>query len=351
MVTRLPALLLLLATIPALAVEMTTLYTAQVSVDQNAKDPREAAYKAALSQVVQRVSGSELKADPESIGLLFPSPAAYVVQFRPGADNTLWVSFDGEAIARVLRQAGHSVWGADRPLTLVWLAVDWGQGDREVIGADDPERGMAVTSAVERSRLLRQQILDIAEQRGLPVVFPLLDTEDLQNISFSDIWGGFDQQLLAASRRYDVNSVLVGRIRPLTSQRNRWTYHFGDEERSWNGEAEVVVSQIADLLAAEFAISGSAPLVAIDVTIAGIDSVEAFGTVQHLLAGLAVIESLAIVEVRGDRIHYQVEARGNAERLRRALQFNGLIEQNGFDGARFPVEAANSSLDFYYSAQ
>ena len=66
--------------------------------------------------------------DPEMVELLFPNPSAYIVQFRPGEDDTLWVSFDGDAIERVLRQAGQTVWGSDRPLTLVWLAVDWGQG-------------------------------------------------------------------------------------------------------------------------------------------------------------------------------------------------------------------------------
>ena len=38
----------------------------------------------------------------------------------------------------------------------------------------------------------RERILEIADRRGLPLVFPLLDTTDIQNVSFSDIWGGFD---------------------------------------------------------------------------------------------------------------------------------------------------------------
>jgi len=349
------AQLLMLSGAPARAVEVTTLYTAEVLLDQEEEDPRAAAYKTALTEVLFRVTGSQLSADPERIDLLFPSPAAYVVQFRPGADDTLWVSFDGEAIERVLRQSGQSVWGSDRPLTLIWLAVDWGQGDREVIGADDPERSLDASRSIDRNRLLRQRILDVAERRGVPVLFPLLDSEDLQNISFSDIWGGFDEQLIEASRRYDANSILVGRIRPLTSQRNRWSYYFGGDMRTWSGEPELVIGLVADALSAEFAISGDAPLESLYVNIAGVDSVAAYGAVQTLLSNITVIESYSISEVRGNRIRYRVEAHGGAERLRRALRFNGLIEQNGFDGDRFPIESLDSSfgssLDFFYSAQ
>jgi hypothetical protein len=342
-------LLLALIAAPIGAVEVASLYSAQVPFDQEERDPRALAYRAALVEVLLRVSGSELGSDPEMIELLFPNPTSYVVQFRPGADDTLWVSFDGDAIERVLRESGQTVWGSDRPLTLIWLAVDWGQGKREIIGADDAQRRRAEARSIDRNRLLRERVLELAERRGLPIVFPLLDTTDLQSVSFSDIWGGFDDALLSASERYEAHSILVGRIRPESSQRNRWSYYFGDELRTWNGEPEFVVGLVADLLGEEFAISGSAPVESIDLTVAGIATVEAYGAVQKLLSEVNVIESYSIAQVEGDRIRYRVEALGGAERLSRALRFNGLIEQNGFDGSRFPPDALNSSLEFFYS--
>ncbi|MDH3612135.1 MAG: DUF2066 domain-containing protein [Gammaproteobacteria bacterium] len=342
-------LLLAIVATPAWAVEVASLYTAQVPLDQEEDDPRARAYEKALADVLLRVSGSELSADAEMVELLFPNPASYVVQFGPGSDDTLWVSFDGEAIERALRQAGQTVWGSNRPLTLVWLAVDWGQGKREIISADDPDRSRGAGRSINRNRLLRQRVLDIAERRGLPVVFPLLDTEDRQSVSFSDIWGGFDEALLQASTRYEANSVLVGRIRATSSQRNRWSFYLGSEERTWSGEPELVVGLVADLLADEFAISGDAPQESIELMIAGISSVEAFGDVQKLLSELALIERFSIAEVEGDRIRYRVEAIGGVDRLRRALRFNGLIEQNGFDGDRFGIDPLDQSLSFFYS--
>ena len=330
------------------AVEVPTLYTAQVGLDQELPNPREAAYLAALGQVLLCVAGPELAADAATRELLFPNPQALVVQFRPGQDDTLWVSFDGDAIERTLREAGETVWGRDRPLTLVWLAVDWGQGEREIIGADDPERTIDAARSIDRNRLLRQRILDMAERRGLPVVFPLLDTDDLQMVSFSDIWGGFDDQLLEASQRYDSSSILVGRIRPESSERNRWTYYFADEAQTLNGEPELVMNLVADHLAAEFAIRGSEPLESIELRIAGVDSVAAYGSVQRLLAELPVVESFLIRTVNGDEIAYRVQARGGAERLRRALRFNGLVEQDRFVIDDFSTGGFEAPLEFFY---
>ena len=346
---RWTVLFLAFVALPVWAVEVASLYSAQVTLDQEEADPRARAYEMALADVLLRVSGSELSMDAEMVELLFPNPASYVVQFRPGADDTLWVSFDGDAIQNTLRQAGQTVWGSDRPLTLIWLAVDWGQGEREIIAADDPVRSRDEARSIDRNRLLRQRVLDIAERRGLPVAFPLLDTIDLQNLSFSDIWGGFDDALIAASERYEADTILVGRVRPASSQRNRWSFYFGGEERTWNGEPELVISQVADLLAAEFAISGTAVLETVDVTIAGIESMDAFGAVQNLLAEMTVIEQFSITEVNGDRIRFRVAAIGGADRLRRALRFSGLIEQNGFEGDRVGFDPYEQTLEFFYS--
>lgn len=334
------------------AIEMASLYTAQVPLDPEEADPRAVAYETALAEILLRVSGSVMSSDPELFELLFPNPASYVVQYRPGPDDTLWVSFDGDAVEDVLRRNGQTVWGNERPLTLVWLAVDWGRGEREIIGADDPERSDDEARSIDRNRLLRQRVLDIAERRGLPVAFPLLDTEDLARVSFSDVWGGFDELLIAASERYEANSVLIGRIRPESSQRNRWSYYFAGEQRVWNGEPELVISLVADQLAAEFAIGGSAPLETVELSITGITSVDAYGSVQRILSGLYVVDSFTIAAVEGDRIRYRVISHGGAERLARALRLSGLIEQDRVDGGGFPrVSSSDSmlvSLEFFY---
>jgi hypothetical protein len=342
------ALVSVFALTSAAAIEVTSLYTANVPIDEEQDNPREHAYSMALAQVLLRVSGSTLVNDAELFEALFPQPADYVVQFRPGPDDTLFVSFDGDAVEDTLRAAGHTIWGSERPLTLVWLAVDWGQGEREIIGATDPDRSRDEARSINRNRMLRQRMLNFAESRGLPILFPLLDSEDLANVSFSDIWGGFDERIIDASQRYEVNSILVGRVRAESAQRNRWTYHFGSDQRAWSGEPESVIMLIADLLAAEFAIGGDAPLRSVHLNIAGVGSVDAYGSVQNILAGMNVIDSFVVTFVEGDRISFRVLAHGGAERLARALRFAGLIEEERID-RDLDFDPELDTLDFFYS--
>ena len=327
------------------AVEMPTLFTAEVPLDEDARDPREAAYRAALVEVLARVSGSDLSGNDAAIDELFPVPSAYVTQFRPGPDETLFVSFDGEAVERVLRNSGFTVWGSDRPLTLIWLAVDWGRGERSIVGAENPDANERATRSSERNRLLRERILEIAERRGVPVSFPVLDETDRQNVTFSDIRGGFDSRIVDASKRYDVNSVLTGFLQPAAGQGNRWNYSFSGNTRSWGGSPETVIAQIADLLAAEFSVGGNEPLQRVALRVSGIESIDAYGAVQTALANIAVIEAFSISEVVGDSINYRVEVRGGASRLRRALSFAGLIEQESFQA---PGVSA-PDLEFFYN--
>ena len=336
----------------AWAIEVPALYSAEVPLDHEADDARALAYDLALVEVLTRVSGSELAADSLLVAELFPDPSAYVVQFRRGKGrDSLWVSFDGNAIEEVLRRAGQTVWGGDRPLTLIWLAVDWGRGEREILAAEDSESSSGLQRSINRNHRLRERLLDIAERRGLPVAFPLLDTEDLQKVSFSDVWGGFDQRLLEASKRYEAGSVLIGRLRPGSSQQARWSYHFAGEQRAWNGEPDVVLSRVADTLAHEFAIDGNAPVRTVQLAVAGILSVDHYGSVQDLLGDISIIEDFSVLRVEGDRIVYNVAAHGGAERLRRALRFGGLIEQRDEigPGAMMGEEFYTPSLEFYFN--
>ena len=315
--------------------------------DREADDPRGDAYDAALREVLMRVSGSDLANSPETVEEMFPSPSSYVMQFRPGAEGTLWVTFDGQAIEQTLRNAGQTVWGAERPLTLVWLAVDWGQGEREIIAANDPDRTQGESRSIDRNRLVRERVLDIAEQRGLPLVFPLLDTTDLQMVTFTDIWGGFDEMILNASERYDASSILIGRIRPSSGQRSRWTYYFSGDESSLTGTPEQVVGHVADLLASEFAVGGDAPLETVMLNISGIVSVDAYGTVQAMLDDVALIEHFNVTEVAGDRVSYSVDVRGGTDRLSRALRFSGLIMTTP-DSVPDDLLQPESALEFYF---
>ena len=318
----------LIVLLPMTGLAAADLYTVAVSLDPEITDEREARRAAehdALQLVLIRVTGSDDEEHLVELAGIFPNPTRYVLRYRSGQDDTLEISFDGNAIEKLLRQTRHTIWGDDRPLTLILLAVDWGDGNREIIGSESGQQSPDVTRSIDRHRLLRERVLETAQRRGIPVVFPLLDIEDQQNIRFSDIWGGFEEPLIDASRRYGASSILVGRVRPGGSQENRWTYIFGEDQLQWTGGPEVAISQVADELAAHFAIQGDAVLQSYSLTIDGIDSLVAYGQVQQLMDNLGVAEAYSLTIVAGQKVEYQVRIYGGIDRLNKALELSGIL--------------------------
>lgn len=323
------------------------LYTVTVPLDPLQSNAQNTAYKIALELVLIRVTGSDLEDHLEQLAEIFPNPAHYVLRFRARPDNALEVSFDGDAIAQILRQNNHTVWGADRPLTLVWLAVDWGGGEREILGSATSGSAADAARSIDRNHLLRERIEDTAKRRGIPIVFPLLDAQDLENVSFSDLWGGFDDRLRVASRRYGVSSILAGRVRADNSQPNRWSYYFEDLRVSWSGQPEEVINRLADELAAHLAIPGGAVLESYSLTVAGIDSLIAYGRVQQLMENLSIIENFALKTVSGQKVEYTVSVYGGIERLNKALMSSGMLQAVVmFDAGKFAVAGDNGGLLF-----
>ena len=143
---------------------------------------------------------------------------------------------------------------------------------------------------------------------------------------------------------YNLNTIRAGEL-----ERNRWHYYMGPEQRVWTGEPEFAVMQVADMLAAEFAIRGDAPLRTVDLNVSGIFSIDAYGGVQEILEGVSVIDSFSVAEVNGDTIRLKVNAFGGAERLARALRLAGLLEEERFDPPVGFDAPAPDTLDFYYN--
>ncbi len=315
------ALLLLSLAAPLPAVEVEGLYSVQVPVDPNEPESRTTAYERALQQILVRVTGSEDAAFSPELNALFPNPARFVMQYRPGENNSLWVLLDGAAIEQVLQRSSMPVWSSDRPLTVLWIAVDWGRGERELLTAA-PAGGRPLA---DRAQQLRERIKRVAAARGVPVILPTAGADE--EINSSDVWGGFHDRLMQASRNYNAGSILVGRLRVGDAERSRWNYYAGSEQRQWNGDVEDAVHLLADTLAGQFAFAGNARAEAVALTVANIRSVTAFATVQGLVDGLEMIDGYTVDVVSGNQIRYLININGGARRLASVLDLRPELQR------------------------
>lgn len=310
------ALALCLLAGPAGAARVDGLYDAEADFEGD----RAEGFRAALGMVLVRVTGRrDITARPE-VAPLLGNAADYAQQFRQPAPNRLWVSFDGAALERELARLNQPVWGAERPSTLLWIAVDAGGGKRFVVASGDE---------FDEEAALRDELLAAARSRGLPLVFPLMDAEDRAQASFSEVWGGFEDSIRAASARYGVDAILVGRMTTDDADRARWMLYTADTSERWAGSIPDSIGRLADLFAARFAVVSSGATRTVRLAVTGLESIEDYGRVSSFLGSLTAIEALGVETVEGDEMVFRVELRGEPETLDEAVRLGGLLQPDG----------------------
>lgn len=307
----------LLLAVTSQAVEPPDLYTAEVVYEAQHRDGRAQAYKRALQLVLNRMTTEPMLAIAE-----LQAPEQYVLGWRESRSDRLWVSFDGIAISTELQAAGIPVWGSDRPLTLVWLGVQRADGEREILSANDMSGGMgsADQAAEPRASLdpLRQSLREAASLSGLPIRLPVMDDVDAAAVSVSDVWGGFDNVLRPASRRYRADSVLVGRVALDNIGSARWQWWFGGESLTLRGEPRVVLQRVTDDMLAQFAGRPGESL-QVRIRVSGLRSGGDYAQVLAYLESRSLIDNLRVDGMQQDEITVVVDALASRQRLQRVL--------------------------------
>ncbi|MDH3646202.1 MAG: DUF2066 domain-containing protein [Gammaproteobacteria bacterium] len=292
------------------------LYAAAVPVSDRSEEVRQQAFKNCLAAVLVKVTGDRAVAsDPDVVDLLESAPGL-LQQYRYTADKTLWAAFDGEAVERMARAAGLPVWGSNRPAILMWFAVDWGSGSRGLITADEETD-------------LRRSIERIAGSRGLAIVWPLFDSTDRAAMSFSDLWGGFTEKIEAASVRYDVSGVLVGRASRGSSSRLqvRWKLDMGELTDEWRGGLSDGIHQVADRLGQRFAVSDLGTSSGTTLAVTGISSLGDYARVSDYLESLSLVRHLGIQRIAGDTVVFDLQLQGDPSRLPRIIDLNDTLRR------------------------
>jgi uncharacterized protein len=311
------------------AQSVNNLYEVTVPVKDQSAASRGKSIKLAFSQVLVKVSGIS---DLMSRGDLLKQAQRYVEQYRYGVvddqdpiqsepQKTLWVKFEKTAVDSFLLESGASVWGDSRPVILSWMAIDQ-QGVRTL--SDDIGYWPMVTA--------------LGENRGLPLLLPLMDLDDQINIQFSDVWGDFAESIKHASTRYAPDGILVNRI---TQQENgiwmgRWTLYLGETAMSWQvSDATSLdelmalgVGQAVDSVAKQYATSasmsasgGSSPFLEVD----NIYSLTDYSRVLGYFVGLTQVENIRPVEFLDNRVTFVVTLVGDESSLIKSVEISDVL--------------------------
>jgi hypothetical protein len=304
------------------------LYDVEFPVPDQSSTVRSAAFSKGLEQVLVRVSGSR-----SVLQNVNPEKAAfYVQQFSyvevpavaetPAASYSLKVQYNAGRIINLLRENGQPVWGEHRGEVVLWLAVRDG-GDRYVLKDSD-------------TSLLKASVEDSMARRGLPLLWPIYDLKDQQQLGFTDVWAAFEQPVTAASKRYTRGPAIVGRLSWTGNDwKADWALFVDKSAYSWSlsgSDYNTLIAEGIDLAADEigrhYAVlertGTNKPGLLVEVH--NVDTLKDYRNIQQFFEELTAVRQAHVVRVDRRNVVFHIDLRGDMDDFTRLVSTDRKFE-------------------------
>jgi len=274
----------------------------------------EAAFRAGMAELLVRVTGRRDAAGLAPLAPLVDNAARYVGSYRRVPGRRLLVSYDEDAVAAAVAQAGLPFWGEVRPATLVWLAVDRGGGRRGLVTSDTVGDERAAVEAA-------------AAERGIPLTWPSAAGGEDPRLRFEQAWSGDAASLAETASRYGAEGVLVGRAvaDAAGNYAVNWTFLDGGGRAQARGGLDAGVHLAADRYASRYATTTGAQRSELEITVSGITHAAAYADASRRLEALAAVRDLRLVRVLPDSVVFRASVRGGLDVLRREAAADGRL--------------------------
>ncbi len=353
---------------------MPGLYEASVSVPDQSAAARSVALQQALAAVLVKITGERAAPGLPALADVLKDPSQFLQQYRyqqattdgnaastptvlfdltrtgtpaiPPTNLTLWAKFDPEVLNHAVRSANEPLWGQERPVTLVWLAIEDASSKGILSATNNPAVMQAMTSA--------------ADERGIALIFPRMDAQDQQSVAFPDISNDDVVRIQQASQVYKADATLVGSVYMTTPGQYaaRWQLAAGSESQTWTATPDAIANVTAegiqtsvDRFAQWYAVAaGSTGISGVTVSIAGINNVDAYAKVLAYLSGLTAVKGVQVTRMENATAYFSLDTHGSLDNLRQAALLGGILkpvtQAPGIVTAAAPVTAA--ALQFQY---
>ena len=308
----------------ALAVKVGALYQGAIPATSQSAAERDQLARDALAQVFVKVSGNNNILNNAKVKEQLNSASSLMQEFSyipapkiPGNTKPyfLQLDFDADGINKILRDAGAPIWGQNRPLLLVWLEYEVPHKPAEIISAD---------SGSNLPILLKQN----TDRRGLPVIFPAMDVEDLGQVSVNDIVMANLPKLLNAAKRYSSDAILIGRItQDVNGYNTQWKLIMGNDQWGWNITGKTIpdvlaamADHVADTLAGRYAtVITNSVQSRLTLKIINVSEADDFVQVMNYIKHLTPVSDVELVQISGSEMILKVNLRGTQDSFSQAL--------------------------------
>lgn len=305
------------------------IYTADVLVADRSPQKLQKALPEALEQVLVKLSGNPSVTTLPAIKNILSKVNGYVESYSydTTADNSgkealaVHVVFDDKALKQVLQNAGQAIWGGNRPLTLVWVALPKGT-ETGVLANDDNDPMLAV-------------IKKAAIVRGVPILFPAMDLEDQTNVAQTTSTLPTNDQLQQIAKKYGVDSLLAGTIvtDAAGAIEGEWRLTLNGVPYEWQTSgatiSQVVINGLdraADMMANQLAaVGGKNTQSLVTMQISNVNNLDDYVHVIAELKKLTPVADVVVSDMSNNRLLLKVKSVGGAEQVAGALKTNPLF--------------------------
>ncbi len=306
-------------------------YSAEVQVNSQTDQAREAAYPRALAAVLSKISGDASVVNRPGVTQELRNARAHVDGYdyrqdqgtspagAPTFRTMLVVRFVPENVDALVSALGLPVWPQPRPKPVLWLAIDDGSGPR-----------LLSTAHVNAARPL----LDRAQERGYRLGLPAGSAAE--QAAIGAIWRNDPAAIARASAAYSPPMQLIGK---LFRSGNGWTAEWtfvdagrvlatrsisdSDARRALSSGADVA----ADALIQRYAkVPPSEPAGTYRVVFTGVRSADDYLRVSGLLQRLSVVRRIAPVRADGDRLEFDLDLLTGLSGFERMLGVDAPVE-------------------------
>lgn len=322
-------LLLSLYLSTSFAVRMKSLYQADIPVASQQTPQRAEAFRNGLIQVLIRVSGDTDIAKNATIKAALPHADTFVDEYSyapshtppPAPPTILEAHFDPASISQLLREANAPAWSQNRPLIILWIANNLSPQGVHIVSSDSDQDITALLKAK-------------ADQRGLPIIFPLMDLSEIEHVSLTDVGTDNFAILSNVSKRYGSNAIITGRLfHEITGYHFALTLQLPTEQLKWDVTGASVptvlsgaIDRIADTLATRYAsVVTQQVQSSVTITVTNILQSSDMDKCLQYLEHLAPVANINIVQVSGQSVVLQLSLRGTLSALTQAISAEGYL--------------------------
>jgi hypothetical protein len=314
-----------------LAKEISNIYRVDIQVKEQSNKARWQASLEGFKQVLVRRSGSNRILSSKQTIDAYKKVTSYVQKSQYSSNTELMseykyiisLHFEPRLIDNLIKRANQPLWDSNRPVSMLWLSQE------ETVENNPPYRRIIIENVSEQ--VTNNLILKNSNRRGVPVILPLMDFDDNLLVTQSDVWGRFPEAIIVASKRYLVESIIIGKIYQRDGLWIGQLSYFNEsnnlsfEHQTDNVEMmyEKIFDSLAEILCNQYCVTQTATVgQELLIEIENITNFEAFLKIKNYIFELSAIRQVDVLAIHQDKLVLKLSLLSNEQAVIDSLSLN-----------------------------